>query len=362
MRENKFLKKLMAVAMSIAVIFSMSAVTSFAAQDDVVKGLTFTKVFENVNGGIVPNETFSFTMTPEEVEANTTGFNGLAVNKGIELKDSQVNIVYTSLSESEQSATFSFEGVDFGNKAALYRYRVQEVKPEVANKDITFDEEYYIVDLMVNNNGEVTSVMNVTNGVDTTVKKPIVFTNKYTSSDLVIRKKVSGSLGDKDEKFKFTLFIPGPGDGIDLEENASITAYIEDTVGSKEQKQIKVGENFEFELSDGEQLLVENVPTKMIYTVTEQGAQDYTTNITCTSVKGNGEADRILYNQKTYDASANDTPIVDGGENLVIFENIKDYKTDTGVRIDVVPYIVVFIIAIAGVSVLIFHRRRKWTK
>jgi hypothetical protein len=300
-------------------------------------------------------------MTPEKVEENTRGFNELTVETGLPLKNSEVDIVYTSLSDSKQTATFSFEGVEFAKKAALYRYRVQEVKPEGANQYIGFDTEYYIVDLMVNNNGEVTSVMNVTNGVDTTVKKPIVFTNTYESYDLVIRKVVSGSLGDVNEKFKFILNIPGPGDSINLNVNTSITAYIEDTAGSRVQKEIKVGEDFGFELSNGEQLFIENVPAGMIYTVTEQGAQDYTTNITCTSVDKSGEADRILYNQKTYNASANKTPIIEG-ENLVIFENIKDYKTDTGVRIDVVPYIVVFIIAIAGVSVLIFHRRRKWTK
>jgi hypothetical protein len=66
-----------------------------------------------------------------------------------------------------------------------------------------------------------------------------------------------------------------------------------------------------------------------------------------------------LYGKKEYDAQYYNTPIVNG-DNLVVFENIKEYNADTGVRIDVIPYIVIFIIAAAGVSVLIFRKRRKW--
>jgi hypothetical protein len=106
---------------------------------------------------------------------------------------------------------------------------------------------------------------------------------------------------------------------------------------------------------------VEHVPAGMIYTVKELGSEDYTTNITCTTVKDNNKHIVTINDSKYYDARANgsNTPIVEG-ENLIVFENIKEYNADTGVKIDIIPYIVLFIIAIAGVSVLIFRRKRKW--
>jgi hypothetical protein len=195
-------------------------------------------------------------------------------------------------------------------------------------------------------------------------KQPIVFNNKYKYDNLVIRKKVSGSLGNKNEKFSFELYIPAPGDKIDIEENAHLKAYYEDVnTGTKTPApDIVVGENkYQFELSDGQQLLVEHVPAGMIYTVKELGSEDYTTNITCTTVKDNNKHIVTINDSKYYDARANgsNTPIVEG-ENLIVFENIKEYNADTGVKIDIIPYIVLFIIAIAGVSVLIFRRKRKW--
>jgi hypothetical protein len=101
--------------------------------------------------------------------------------------------------------------------------------------------------------------------------------------------------------------------------------------------------------------------------VTEVGGKDYTTNITCTTSvinDGSGEYDKnvvTVNGQKIYDASngnGHGTPIV-VGENVIVFENIKDYNADTGVRLDVIPYIVVFIIAIAGVVVFLATRKKR---
>jgi hypothetical protein len=220
----------------------------------------------------------------------------------------------------------------------------------------------------VDNEGNVLSIINVkdSDSSDTVTKKPIVFHNIYKADDLVIRKVVSGSLANKKEKFGFELYIPpAPGDHLDLKEGSTIKAYIVDTAtGSMNvTDDITVGVKYPFELSDGQELLVDNVPEGMIYTVEETNAKGYKTNIKSTTLNKTEQNDKILYNTTYYNASkeGQNTPIIHG-ENLIVFENIKDYKADTGIRIDVVPYIVVFAIAIAGVSVLIIRRRRKGTE
>jgi pilin isopeptide linkage protein len=382
----KRLKRLAAILLSCAVVFTMTSATAFASEDtgqqDVstqassgngtITGLTFSKIFKNNDGGLIPNKTFTFTMKPATVVDGTKNSEGVKVVEGLPLKNDTVTITYTSLSKAEQSATFSFELAD--GKAFdgpyVYRYIVKEVVPSPNDSEyMEYDTQEYTVDVQVNNFRNITSVTNVTGSESGSIdKKPIVFTNTYDSDVLVIKKVVSGSLGNKNQKFGFELLIPELGPNIDLETSATLNAYYEDTAtGSKVSAgQVKVGENFPFELADGEQLLVEGVPNGMIYKVWETDGSDYTTNITCTSVHPDkdhsdtlDEKDKVLYGKKEYDAQYYNTPIVNG-DNLVVFENIKEYNADTGVRIDVIPYIVIFIIAAAGVSVLIFRKRRKW--
>lgn len=366
--RNK-IKKLAAVAMAGVMAgvlgFSMAGTTTKADETTPITGLTIEKVFESDSGGITPNETFTFTMTPDTSvkDGQKDTASGLSVYKGVDLgANATVKMVYTSLSDKTQKATFSLEGVKFSNKPAIYRYLVKEVKPANANQYITYDSTVFKVDVTVDANGNILSVINVTNSENVSEKQPIVFNNKYTSDDLVIKKVVSGTLGNKSEAFKFKLNIPVEGIMITLQQYAPFKAYYEDaSTGTKTYAgEIKVGEDFEFVLSDGDQLLVENVPAGMIYTVTETGAQDYTTNITCTSANTESGTAKKLYNQKEYNAYTNETPIIEG-ENLVTFENIKDYNADTGVRIDYKPYIILFLIAAVGVSVLIFRKKGKWT-
>jgi hypothetical protein len=381
----------MAVGMSAAIVMSMSVATVFAASGDSsgstqtspTDGLTFSKIYENENGGIVPNATFTFTMTPCEVPENLTNSEGVLIKKGVELGkgNDTVTMTFNALTDNEQEATFSFEDVDFNTgEPAVYRYIVDEVEPDGYNKeesDLEYDTSQFTVDVSVDNEGNVISIINVTDSdsSDTVTKKPIVFHNIYKADDLVIRKVVSGSLANNKEKFGFELYIPAPGDHLDLKEGSTIEAYIVDTATGSitATDDITVGTKYPFELSDGQELLVDNVPEGMIYTVEETNAKGYKTNIKSTMInktEQNDEPlynttfyDKILYNTTYYDArkEGQDTPIIDG-ENLIVFENIKDYKTDTGIRIDVVPYIVVFAIAIAGVSVLIIRRRRKGTE
>jgi pilin isopeptide linkage protein len=329
---------------------------------NVTNGFTFVKIFESELGGATPIENFVFKMVPDSNASGT--LDNIPIVPGISLEDNgTVSLEFQSAEYGEQTGTFSFNNIQFEG-TQIYRYIVSEVKP--SDSSVKYDGKNYTVDVKVVN-GAITSVTSKEYGK--TEEEPVVFVNTYKADELVIKKQVSGDLGDKSEKFKFELFIPGPGEGINITVGTQYPVYIYDSsTKTKTQKgYVTVGQNYAFELADGDMLYVENVPENMIYTVTEVGGKDYTTNITCTTSvinDGSGEYDKnvvTVNGQKIYDASngnGHGTPIV-VGENVIVFENIKDYNADTGVRLDVIPYIVVFIIAIAGVVVFLATRKKR---
>jgi hypothetical protein len=61
---------------------------------------------------------------------------------------------------------------------------------------------------------------------------------------------------------------------------------------------------------------------------------------------------------REYNAASDglNTPIVEGG-NTLIFTNNKESTANTGVKIDVIPYIVIFVIAVAGIIYLVTRKK-----
>jgi pilin isopeptide linkage protein len=263
---------------------------------------------------------------------------------------------------TEQTGTFDFSDKSFEGPA-VYRYVVQEVKPtgDKENKAITYDQNTYTVDVMVDNNNTPIAVLNVgTNGSSSTEKNPIVFTNTCATDELVISKTVTGTMGDKKKQFDFTIDIPVGGDKINLAEGQKIVGYIHRNNSTTEKKELIVGGTNEFSLADGEKLVISDVPEGMIYTVTEANYTDYQTSIVGTFSNGNTTVTKTV-SGKTYDATTKgqSTPIVNGG-NTIAFTNNKEL-IKTGLTMDVAPYLAVLVIA-AGCVVIFFASRKRRTE
>jgi hypothetical protein len=98
----------------------------------------------------------------------------------------------------------------------------------------------------------------------------------------------------------------------------------------------------------------------MIYTVTEASyaTDGYDTSIVGTFSTGNSTVTKTLNKTSVYDATekGQNTPIVNGG-NTIAFTNHKDI-TNTGVAMNVAPYIAVLLVAIAGAIVLFVSKKR----
>lgn len=367
----KKMKKLVTALLTTAAVCSMTAATVFAAEEEAaaasnqstaVTGVTFTKDFDSENGGVLPYETFTFTMTPDTREDGTNQTSeGLTIYSGPDLgENATVELAFGGDYEAEQTGTFSFEGITFTGPA-VYRYTVQEVKPETPNKDITYDETVFTVDVLVDNTNTPVAVLNVEEGSETLVKKPIVFTNTCATDELVIAKNVTGAMGDKNKQFEFTLNIPASGDNINLAQGAKITGQIHRSSGGKDPVEFTVGGTNTFTLAHGEKLVIDNVPQGMIYTVTETGYKDYQTSIVGVFSAGNTKVTKTV-NGNTYNASSEgeNTPIVHGG-NTITFTNHKEIIR-TGIALDVTPYIVGLALIVLGVCVAIVYSRKKLVK
>jgi pilin isopeptide linkage protein len=369
----KKMSKIFATLLTVATVCTMTAATVFAddptpAANDAgttkVESLTFTKKFESTNGGILPDETFTFTMTPDTtVDGTGKTADGLTIKQGIALTTSTVTLDFGADHDAEQTGTFSFADKTFEGPA-VYRYKVQEVAPtgDDVNTAITYSTDVYTVDIMVDNTNTPIAVLNVgTDGSSTTEKKPITFTNTCATDKLVITKTVTGTMGDKTKQFDFSIDIPVAGDNIDLASGQKIPYTITRNNGTTEtDKYFTVGGKNEFTLANGEKLEINDVPEGMIYTVTEASyaTDGYDTSIVGTFSTGNSTVTKTLNKTSVYDATekGQNTPIVNGG-NTIAFTNHKDI-TNTGVAMNVAPYIAVLLVAIAGAIVLFVSKKR----
>jgi hypothetical protein len=333
------------------------------------KELEFKKSFVNKYGDALPEATFRFSMLPKEVTGNETGTNGLTVKKGVALEKPIVDISFNELSDSTKTAKFALPAAEKFAGAGIYRYTVHEIVPSDANKSntvdayntITYDTSKYQVDLTVDKAGYIIGI-DITDEQAAKVNE-ITFENMCATDVLTVKKTVTGTLGDTNQAFQFTLDIPAPGDNIQLTAGTKIAAIIERQNKSIENVTIVVGTPFKFTLKDSEKLIVEGVPKGMIYTVQEDTYTGYDTSIVYTqSTKdvenATGEAASKTVKGNTYNAKSDgqNTPIIDGG-NTVEFINNKDAKAGMGVNIDITPFIIVF--AIAALGVVFFVTRKK---
>lgn len=351
------------------ITFTNKYTPTVTVPENYYKELEFKKSFVNKYGDALPEATFRFSMLPKEVTGNETGANGLKVKTGVALEKPIVDISFNELSDSTKTAKFALPAAEKFAGAGIYRYTVHEIVPSDANKSntvdayntITYDTSKYQVDLTVDKAGYIIGI-DITDEQAAKVNE-ITFENMCATDVLTVKKTVTGTLGDTNQAFQFTLDIPGPGDNIQLKEGTKIAAIIERQNKSIENVTIVVGTPFKFTLKDSEKLIVEGVPKGMIYTVQEDTYTGYDTSIVYTqSTKdvenATGEAASKTVKGNTYNAKSDgqNTPIIDGG-NTVEFINNKDAKAGMGVNIDITPFIIVF--AIAALGVVFFVTRKK---
>jgi pilin isopeptide linkage protein len=227
-----------------------------------------------------------------------------------------------------KTASFDLTGLTFEKVAAIYRYKVKEVAG--SSDALTYDTAEFIVDLYVNNEGNVANI--VARNAESE-KAEIKFKNIYTTYGLEVSKTVAGAYGDKNKDFNFVLNVEASSTLID-DTVLKASKTLKD--GSKEVVDITVGKDNSFTLKDGESLVVNDLPDGTKYTVSET------------------DANKSGYNTVVNDS---DNGVMDK-DATVEFTNTKEAIVSTGVMLDSAPYILAFSMGVAVMILLVAKRKR----
>jgi hypothetical protein len=218
----------------------------------------------------------------------------------------------------------------------------------------------------------------------------VEFVNPTTFSTLKITNHIDGNDISKNTDFTYYINIPIGGDNLDLQEGETITAvkhFINDkgqadtetitlTVGGDKEDILKITDDSnEFTLADGEYITLD-VPTGMIFGIIQEDVDGV---LTTHAYEETGDStnksttEGFIYSPDDTKGCYTipddlDTEYDDANENLhkgtiasttntVDFYNYKGHKVETGISMDVIPYVMV-VMAAAALAVLMISKKK----
>lgn len=358
------LKKFFAGVLAAAMMLTVGATAAFATAasgDAINNGGSFTipkNLTANETGMTVPSDTVNFTIVAENDAAKTTDLD-LPTIPSASVNDGTGNITvslptYSKVGEYVYTITESegnVAGVNYST--ATYKMHVYVVNSDAENTQgsvlqckVRFDK------ITTGENGE------------TTDKKINSIENTYDAGTLTVTKKVTGSMGDRDQAFSFDVTFTAPAGKIlksEVTVGGTAEAVTAGTGCTYADGKITFAENattatVSFTLTDSDSIVFTNVPNGVTYTVSEAKFGDYTTkvgldNAAATSVAVND--DNKIVSSGTFSVSAQKSAL------SVNYINNNGALVDTGVILDNAPYIALLaIVAIGGVALMLNKRRR----
>ncbi|HFI0901808.1 TPA: QVPTGV class sortase B protein-sorting domain-containing protein [Streptococcus suis] len=317
------------------------------SNSNVVNGtsLNVTKSLDVADKVLVPNTTFTFTISGVSSEKETTK-DGLTVYEGLTtgLETSKtVSYTNTDTTDSkEKTVAFDFSGVNYP-KPGVYRYLVTETSGDTPG--VTYSTKKYVVDVYaLDEAGTIKPKYIVSHQENNSAKEPIKFDNALKTTALTVTKKVTGNAGDKNKEFEFKLTLTAN----ELYKSGSIEAKINKKGDLVDSKQFSIGENT-FKLKDGERLDIAKLPIGVTYKVEEIGSEDYQKTATIDKDTNDGVDKQEAY--AFAEQTSDDTP------DAIVVTNNKNINTPTGVAMAIAPYAVMTLVGIGGV--LYFVKNKK---
>lgn len=296
-----------------------------------------TKTLEGRN--ITETDNFTFTLAADADDGDTQN----AIENGnIVMPDSLTAVAGTD-------GNFTFGEITF-KAAGTYKFKITENQPAAGTQtSIRYDTHTTVVTVTVTEeNGILTADVAYNNAPVSTETGGAVFINRDES--LILSKTVTGSLGDRDKYFEFTVQINGAGATatytVDLSNAEASPAGKTNpaTLTSDENGAI----NEKFYLKHGQSITVLGLPADATYTITETDDQDgYTTTITTNGTPGNGKTTSGTI------SAAQTTNIA--------FTNTREGTVPAGVMVDSFPWLMAAGFCLLGAAALAFswgYRRR----
>lgn len=213
-------------------------------------------------------------------------------------------------------------------------YTVKETKPSADpshNGSVTV--KYDNANAVYDENGTSTNGATGSITTDATATSTIANNFAYTG-DLVVKKVVTGNLGDEGKWFTFT--VTGITNNTDIATNDKVRhgSLTEDG-------------NYTFEMQHNGQITFKDLPYGTSYTVTEL-SDGYNSSKTVEQ----------YFVGDTEDSNAKEDGKMDHAKEVVTFTNKNEQEIPTGVALDTLPYVLVLALAGAGLVLMIARKRR----
>lgn len=370
------IKKLLALTLIMIVAVSMAVTTPLSA--GAITGTAEIVKEVKVPGGVtMPTGSYEFVFTPITVKNSTTllppNVNNDTTNDNkivLTFDGTETPVVAGGYNVYTRNNTAIFADTTFPH-AGIYVYEVEETASTLttvpAGYTMTYSQAKYSVEVYVENDGS--GGLNISNFVVTEVNnqagtptgvKPLkmVFENTYSSdTQLAVSKQVKGNFADQTKDFTYTINIAGAL-------TPSVDARHIDATGASTMISIPAAGGT-FTLKHDESIIFESLPVGATYVLTESGESGYTASakvadgggVTLGTETGAAGAAVTVGGAP---ATTLNTPIaLVNGTNTADWENAFSDTVATGVLMNMLPFIVLIIVAVGGFVGFVVMRRRK---
>lgn len=306
---KKTTKRLGATVMVLALAMSIMAVTAFAEGEATANLQLKKNLVTTGTSASIQAETFTFTATYDsQKDTNYAPPQEGAVTIG--------SAAYEAGQSAEKNIDVTIDENKFAGPGTYY-FIIKEVAGTTDGMTYSTAEKKMAVQIYADDTAPIYYV--VENGSN--AKDDGTFTNTYTTHKLTVAKSVTGTQGDKTKKFGIKVTVTGTEGETYATNQEGVT--------------LKSGEEYTFQLADGESVEIYNLSASDTYKVDETDYSD----------EGYTAAGEVL------DATAIGTK-----DASVTITNNKDASTPTSVIMSIAPY--VLMVALAGGIAFFFLRRR----
>ena len=363
MKANKLMKALAASAMSLALVAGMTAMPAMAAVD-ASTGITFTKTINMTAapGATVPNAEYTYTIVAGDAVAATA--TSPKILKGVgnpTIGSAEFSPSDTISSDMvSKTVTVDFGGVTFDH-AGIYRYVITETNPTVAGLETGNANTIYLDVYVTNANGggvEISNyIMSTSANAPTygTANAPTYVTgtkytgdtDTYTTYTLTVTKNVEGTMADMTQKFSIDVDFTRLSEGTKVQVDGVQTAAGASAAGA-----LSVNKS----LGDEERMTITRVPADAVYTVVENLSSNEAYTVTYKIDGADPAVDATYANTNNGEYTTASAQGMGSANHAVTVINTKNAVNPTGIILNVAPYALMVVIALAGV--VVFLRKR----
>ena len=360
-----------ALLASVATVPAFAATNNNGAYNEAKDAYTFTmtKNLTLPDNVYQPNETF--TITVNGAVANGEMKDSVPVTKGgdDDIQNATVTFNSSSTKDTEETITFSIPANTYEQTGVgIYKYLIEESDGQDANMTYDLDDRWLYVYVVNDEQEEIPNCEYKIDGVvvyeapatgtAATVKSDS-FVNEYgkkddqeTLKDLVLKKEIEGSSANKSQKFKFDIKITATGDNqvFDIVTDVNNNGVVDEGDTVLNHITANAATETTVELGDDDQIIIVGLRNGDNYEIYEQTASTQngvakTTDGYTVTVTGANDDDK--------DGKVNGTISTDTN---ITYKNERSASTPTGIVMNVAPYALLVVVAVAGCFV--FLRKR----